>query len=506
MAKYILSVDLGTTSTKTVLFNEQLKVTASAKAEYPTEYPRHGWAEQDADSWWQALVSTTREILRTSGVDPRDIAGIGIDSMSSMALPLDSRGIPLRKGLLWLDRRAEKESAWIRDTYGEMQVRINSNDSDPSNFAPKILWMKNHEPEIYEKADVFLHCNGYLVFRLTGEYSMDVSEGGLSQLCDIRTGKWSDELIEAAGIDRSKLPEVFQCTDIVGAVTAEAAAATGLAAGTPVVAGAMDNVSACLGLGLHSHGQAYISAGTATNAGACVAAAPEDPTMLNYHHAVPGLYLINGGVDFGGAGLRWFKALIEEENFAEIDRLAEESGYRDEPLLFLPYMVGQRAPLWNTHSRGVAMGMSPDTSRKAMIRMVMEGNALGIRNVFSLIEERGYGIDEIVMTGGCANSTVWTQIFSDILEKDISLPGEMDVAPLGTAIMTAVGVGLFSDFDSALAIQTVRASHAPDRGKSEYYSDLFRIFARLYTAVGPVYEELGALRNKYQKQNKRGES
>ena len=219
--------------------------------------------------------------------------------------------------------------------------------------------------------------------------------------------------------------------------------------------------------------------------------------MLNYHHGVPGLYLVNGGVDYGGAGLRWFKALIEEERFEEIDRLAEEAGYKDDVLLYLPYMVGQRAPLWDPHSRAVSFGMNPDTSRKAMIRMIMEGIAMGVRNVYRLMEEKGYTIEEIVMTGGCANSPIWTQIFSDILEKHIVLPGEMDVAPLGTAIMTAVGVGLYPDFDAALSVQTVRASYKPDREKRAYYRDLFQAFIHLYEAAGPVYEELDRIRKKY---------
>ena len=498
MARYILSVDLGTTSTKTVLFDEKLKVIASAMAEYPTIYPRQGWAEQDAEHWWDALISTTAEILKESAIDPSDIVGVGVDSMSSMALPMDKEGKTLRNGLLWLDRRAEKESAWIRENYRDLQIRINSNDSDPSNFAPKILWIKNNEPEIYEKTDKFLHCNGYLNYRLTGKMTMDISESGMSQLCDIRTGQWSDELIRASGIDRSKLPEIYPCTDIIGKVTADAAAQTGLKEGTPVIAGAMDNVSATLGLGLRKDGQAYISAGTATNAGACVASVPGDPGMLNYHHGVPGLYLVNGGVDYGGAGLRWFKALIEEERFEEIDRLAGESGYMDDVLLYLPYMIGQRAPLWDPHSRAVAFGMNPDTDRKAMIRMVMEGIALGVRNVFKMMEDDGYTVEDIVMTGGCANSPVWTQIFSDILGTPIILPGEMDVAPLGTAIMTAVGVGLYPDFDTALDIQTIRASYDPAEEKGEYYDALFKAFVHLYKAVGPVYRELDDIRTEFQ--------
>ncbi len=498
MDKYILSIDLGTSSTKTVLFDEKLQVKAQARAEYPTLYPGAGWAEQEPEQWWRALCSTTREVLAASSIDPGQIVGIGIDSMSSMALPLDDAGRPLRNGLLWLDRRAYKESEWIRKTYGERQRAISRNDSDPSNFAPKILWMKNNEPDLYERTAVFLHCNGYLAYRLTGVLSMDVSEAGMSQLCDLATGIWSDELLRASGIDRKKLPDIYNCTDLIGSVTDVAASDAGLKAGTPVIAGAMDNVAATLGLGLRHNGQAYISAGTATNAGACVSSLPTDPSMLNYHHGIPGLYLVNGGVDYGGAGLRWFKALIEEERFAEIDRLAEESGYLDDILIYLPYMVGQRAPLWNSSARAAAAGMSPDTNRKAMVRMIMEGTAMGVRNVFRLMEEKHYNIDEIVMTGGCANSPVWTQIFSDITGRPVRLPGEMDVAPLGTAIMTAVGVGLYPDFDSALERQTIRASYIPAPEKKTYYDALFKVFVRYYEAMIPVWEELEHIRETYQ--------
>ena len=497
MTKYILSIDLGTTSTKTVLFDDKLRVIASARTEYPTFYPQSGWAEQNAEDWWLALVTTCREILDKSGVNPADIIGVGVDSMSSMALPVDQQGNPLHNGLIWLDRRAWKESAWIKDTYEELQISINSNRSDPSNFAPKILWIKNNLPDVYAKTYKFLHCNGYLVQKLTGNMTMDISEAGLSQLCDIRTGQWSDELVTLSGIDQSKLPKIYPCTEVVGKVLAEAAQSTGLKEGTPVIAGAMDNVSATLGLGLRHNGQAYISAGTATNAGACVAEVPTDPSMLNYHHGVSGLYLVNGGVDYGGAGLRWFKSLIEEDRFYEIDRLAQESGYLDEVLLYLPYMVGQRAPLWEPHSRAIAFGMNPDTSRKAMIRMIMEGIAMGVRNVFRLMKEKDYISNEIVMTGGCANSHIWTQIFSDVLNKPIILPGEMDVAPLGTAILTAVGVGLFPDFDSALAVQTIRDTYYPDNEKSSYYDDLFSAFINLYEISQPVYEQLDMIRKKY---------
>jgi sugar (pentulose or hexulose) kinase len=436
-----------------------------------------------------------REVIAAAGVRPADIAVAGIDAMSSMALPVDASGAALRPGPLWYDRRAAVEAAWVRDRLGEALGRIAGNRSDASNFAPKLLWVKSREPEVYRRAAFFLHAEGFLVMRLTGEATMSVSNCGLSQLCDLSAGAWSQELVRGCGIEPSKLPPILRCTDVAGRVTAEAAAASGLARGTPVIAGAMDNVAAVLGTGLARAGAAGVSAGTATNTNACVESPRAGSGLHCYAHALPGLWIAAGGVDYGGAGLKWFRDLLGHGDFASLD--AEVAGLPagGDPLLFLPYMVGQRAPLWNEAARGALIGLEPGTARAAVARAIMEGNALGTRRVLELVEEGGAPVASLRLTGGCSRSPVWAAIFADVTGKTVEIPGELDAAPLGTALMAASAAGMVSDLAAAAeraAAVTARFEPRPDR--VPWYDSLYGAFRGAYDSLADTYRLLEALR------------
>ncbi|NQT61086.1 MAG: hypothetical protein HQ557_19130 [Bacteroidetes bacterium] len=499
MADYLLSFDIGTSSCKTVLFDKSLTIIAAAAAEYQTYYLNNGWQEQNANDWWQSMITTTREILDKTNIRPSDIAGVGIDSMSSMALAVNKQGKPIRKGPIWSDRRAEKEAAYLSDIAGEAAETINQNRFDAASFASKILWYKNNEPATYDQAEYFFHCNGYLVYKLTGRATTDVAECGLSNLCNTKTSTWAEELFKPAGISPEKLPEIIECSQIAGTITPEAAKEIGLTAGTPVIAGAMDNTAAVLGLGLSRNGEAYISAGTATNTGICIdSPANVDNSLLLYRSAIPGLWLINGGVDFGGAGMRWLKN-ITGLSYPEIDALAADSSPFDHNPIFLPYLTGQRAPLWNTHTRGMFFGINPDTSSKQMIRSVMESIAFGIRWVFDMIKQKGFSISDIRMTGGCANSPPWLDIFAEILGRPVLVPGEQDASTLGTAILTGVGTGIFPSFEDALKLLTVRETHSPTHNSvtEEYYNEIFALYKYLYSKSRDEMTILANIREKF---------
>jgi len=433
MADYILSVDLGTTSCKTVLFDAGFNVVETSKKVCDTSYQHPGWAEQPAYQWWRALKDNTRQVIEKSSIDPAKIIAVGIDAFSTTVLPVDKEGDPLRPGLIWMDRRASKQAEWITQNLEDETWEINGNISDAGNIAPKIMWIKENEPYVYEKTHMFLHANGYLGYRLTGKYSMDISEAGLSQMCNTRTGEYSDVLLDGCGIDRVKLPPIFNCTDVIGRVTAEAAAKTGLVEGTPVIAGAMDNVAAGLGTGVSKGGEVFISGGTVTTNNVCLSEPKYNKNLHVYAHIVPGTWITAGGVDFGGAGLKWFKEeVLEEESFAEIDKLGDSSVCAKSSVIFIPYMVGQRCPIWNDNTSGVLMGLKPTTNRQDLIRAFMEGTAYGSRHVFSIVEEEGVEIYNVKITGGSANSATWVQIFSDVLGKPINIPGAVDLPPLGS--------------------------------------------------------------------------
>jgi sugar (pentulose or hexulose) kinase len=495
MVAYLLSADIGTSSLKAVLFTPDLRVVAQSKREYVTEYPAFRSAEQNPDDWTRAFAQAVREILDATAISPTTIAAIAIDGMSSLALPVDGTGRALRPAMIWLDRRAQEESERIRRAHETLQISINGNRSDPSNFAPKVMWLRDHEPEIYKAAACFLHCNAVLIQRLTGRFTMDVSQAGLSQICDIRSGRYSTVLIEACGIDQRKLPEIASCTEVVGTVTPEAAAMTGLAAGTPVIAGAMDNVAATVGLKLQSDGDAYISAGTVTNVGLLLDQPVFDGKGLLYHYGIDGKWLINGGVDYGGAGLRWFRDILGDCDFATLDRLASETRCGEQALLFLPYMTGQRAPLWNENASGVIFGLTPDTDRRHLARMFMESAALGARHVFGQLCSRQP--TRAALTGGITGSDLWTQIFADVTGIRLRKHAQGDVATLGGAILAGIGVGLFSDAADAFRRIPDDREVLPSSGR-DYYDDLFAVFVNAYCNVLGSLNDLTELRKTHE--------
>jgi xylulokinase len=503
MADYILSVDLGTTSCKTVLFDADFNVVETARKACLTSYPHPGWAEQPACQWWQVLKDNTRQVIEKSSIDPAKIIAVGIDAFSTTVLPVDKEGDPLRPGLIWMDRRASKQADWITQNLKDETWDINGNISDAGNIAPKIMWIKENEPGVYEKTHMFLHANGYLGYRLTGKYSMDISEAGLSQMCNTRTGEYSDVLLDGCGIDRVKLPPIFNCTDVIGQVTAEAAAKTGLVEGTPVIAGAMDNVAAGLGTGVCKGGEVFISGGTVTTNNVCLSKPKYNKNLHVYPHIVPGTWITAGGVDFGGAGLKWFKEeILEEESFAKIDKLGDSSVCAKSSVIFIPYMVGQRCPIWNDNTSGVLMGLKPTTNRQDLIRAFMEGTAYGSRHVLSIVEEEGVEINSIKITGGSANSATWVQIFSDVLGKPINIPGAVDLPPLGVAIAAAYGVGAIKTFEEGIEKIAVRDSFRPNAENHEYYSEMYSVFRSLYENIKGEYDKLTEINTKFGKKTK----
>jgi xylulokinase len=503
MAEYILSVDLGTTSCKTVLFDTDFNVVATAKKAYETSYPHHGWAEQPAYQWWRALKENTQAVIEKSSVDPAKIIAVGIDAFSTTVLPVDKEGDPLRPGLIWMDRRATRQAAWIAENLKDETWEINGNISDAGNIAPKIMWIKENEPAIYEKTHMFLHANGYLGYRLTGEYSMDISEAGLSQMCNTGTGEYSDVLLEGCGIDRAKLPPIFNCTDVIGKVTAEAAVKTGLLEGTPVIAGSMDNVAAGLGAGVCKGGEVFISGGTVTTNNVCLSEPKYNKNLHVYPHIVPGTWITSGGVDFGGAGLKWFNEdILGEKDYSEIDALSATSVCAKSSVVFLPYMVGQRCPVWNDNTSGVLIGLKPTTTRQDLVRAFMEGTTYGSRHVLSIAEEEGVDISNVKITGGSANSATWVQIFSDVIGKPIDIPGAVDLPPLGIAIAAAYGVGAIKTFEEGIEKIAVRDSFKPDAENHEYYTEMYGVFRNLYENIKGEYDALAGIQQKFGKKSK----
>jgi len=497
MREYLLGVDLGTSSLKTVLFTTDLEIVCSASRSYPCLHPHEGWAEQEADSWWEATISTLKELLDKAGLDPLHISAVGIDSQGSVALPVDRSGKALRPGLLWMDRRSEQQCKWIDSLQIKDLGKITANHNDPANFGPKLLWFKEKEPEIYKSTYKFLHANGYLVMKMTGKYTLDVSETGLTQLCDTREACWSDEILRAFGIDIAKLPDIHPCVDVVGQVTKEAARLTGLAEGIPVVAGLMDAASCGVGSGIYTPGHTYVTAGTVQGAGHCLGEPLFNPSLHVFNYVLPKTWITMGAVDFSGGVLKWFNDLLGNEDYSEVEELANSSQAGRKPLIFLPYMVGQRSPLWNSNTRGVIFGLDPSTDKQDLIRCFIEGCALGMRYIFELFEQSGTHITQVAMTGGSTRIKMWNQIFADITGIKVDIPSNMDVAPLGAAITAAVGAGVYSGFDDVTDKLNIAARYEPQEATRGFYDKMYDVYRSLFESVLKHYDTLAQIRKKY---------
>jgi len=481
--KYILGLDLGTSSAKAVVYNEKLEFVCDAVKEYPTFYPKSGWAEQPAEQWWEAFCYCSKQCLERGNLKPEDIVAVGIDSMGSIALPVDSKGNPLYAGLLWMDRRSIHQCNMIEAKVGDRLLEITGNRNDPSNIAPKILWFKQNHPEVYKKAYKFLHANGYLVHKLTGVFTMDRTEGGLSLLYDLFKGEYSDEIIRNLGIDKSKLPDIFECDEVVGRITKQASEECGLAEGTPVVAGAMDCIASALGTASVQNGDVYIAGGTVTAVGIVIDEPKPHKALHIHNHIIPGKYIWVSAVDFGGGGLRWLRNLMGETDYRKLNELAAQAPAGNNGLIFLPFMVGQRSPLYNNNTTGVVFGLTPDHQMKNIARMFMEGTSYAVRNILDYFRVAGTTPKSARLTGGIANSKTWTQIMCDIINVNIDIPGAVDVATLGSAITAGVGIGMFNSYDEALKYQQLKARYFVNTENTEIYNTMFSIFKNVFNNV-----------------------
>jgi len=493
---YLLGIDVGTSSCKTVLFNSMGRVICTAAVEYPTLIEKDGWAEQEPETWWLSVSKTIGDVLKSSGVKPSDIAAVGIDSQGSAVVPLDEEFNPLGKAIIWMDRRSEPECRWIDKNVGQdLLTKINGNKNDSSNFGPKLRWIKQKEPERYKKTYKFSSAGGFLAHRLTDVLSFSITEGGLSQLFDIEKGVWSDELVKAFELDYEKLPEIYSPFHIIGKVTKRASKETGLLEGTPVIAGAMDATACALGCGVMGNNDTFISGGTVTCVGVCTGRPLRNPKFHSYHHIVPGNWIHAAGVDFGGGSYRWYRDnLLSSGNFENLsyellDLEAEAAGVGANKLLFMPYMVGQRTPIWDNNTRGLFFGISPAHTRKHFTRAILEGNAYGVNFILKLFEEMGIRAANVKLTGGCSKGHVWREIFADVLAQNISIPTITEVTALGIAVTAGVGAGVYNSFDEALRNVKYEEVNC-NSSNAEKYGKLYKVFSGLYPLLKDKLQEL----------------
>ncbi len=500
----LLGIDVGTTGTKAILCDLEGVLLAQAGQEYPTTYPQPNWAEQDPEDWWRATCTVVHQVLATAGVAPERVAALSVSCQAPTLVPVDASGRPVHPALIWMDRRAEAQCRWLRRHVGEERIAaVNGGRIDPYYLAPKVLWLRDKAPDAYAASAQLLQANGYIVHKLSDVFCMDHSHGPLSLFFDSTQQTWSDPLVDAMAIDRNRLPPVRPCTEVVGAVTRAAAAATGLAAGTPVVAGMVDGTAAGIEVGLLQPGQAAEMTGQSTVLLICSDRPYLGRKLIPVGHPSPGRYMVVGAQVASGGALRWFRDQLGEverqeaarlgvDPFELLSQLAEQSPPGANRLVFLPYMYGERSPIWDTNARGVFFGLSLATQKRDLVRAIMEGAVYGLRHNVEVAAADGFVVHKLACVGGGARSALWNQIKADVLQRPIDLPRAGVGAAMGDAIVAAVGVGLYPSIEAAVARMVAPGpSYKPQPANAACYDALYRVYLGLYPALRANFRELG---------------
>lgn len=483
MANQLLGIDIGTSACKVAVFDEAGKVLAQANQPYKVYYPNPGWAEQDADEWYSAICLAIKDVLGTSGVSADDICAIGIDGQGWSAIPVDKDGKALDRTPIWMDTRARDICERVKAEIGEDAIfDVAGNDFLPSYTTPKMIWFKETKPEIFNKTYKFLQSNSYVAYKLTGVMSQDLSQGYGIHFFNMTTLAYDENLAKAMGLTKDLVPELYKCDDVVGKVTAEAAKITGLKAGTPVVAGGLDAACGTLGAGVYKPGQTQEQGGQAGGMSICTDKMLAHKKLIMGAHVVPGMYLLQGGTVGGGGTLKWFRQeLGRDMSFDELTKEAEAVAPGSDGVTFLPYMAGERSPIWNPDAKGVYYGLGFDKTRGHLIRATLEGVAYSLEHNLRVAGETGIDIGVLNAMGGSSNSLLWTQIKADVTGRTIQVPTSDTATTLGAALLAGVGCGLYKGYDEAVSKTIViTRTHEPDMEKHELYKKSMELYLKLY--------------------------
>jgi xylulokinase len=504
MKPYLLGIDVGTSACKIAVFDRNGTVLETATGEYEVYYPQTGWAEQDPDEWWRVICSTMKYIFSKSQIKPEEIAGIGIDGQSWSAIAVDKEGSVLTNTPIWMDTRADDICRELSEKVGEQRIfEVAGNSLQPSYSTAKIIWYQRNMPQVYENIYKVLQSNSYIAYRLTGQMTQDLSQGYGFHCFDMHTGTWDQAMCEALGIPMEILPDIHPCHEVIGTVTKAAAALSGLAEGTPVVAGGLDAACGTLGAGVIHAGETQEQGGQAGGMSICIDSYKADPRLILSCHVVPGKWLLQGGTTGGGGAMRWlekeFGAFEREEGRrtgkSSLDLFNEAAGSvppGSDGLIFLPYMAGERSPLWNPYAKGVYYGIDFGKTKGHFIRAVMEGVAMSLRHNLEVAAEAGASVDVLRAMGGSANSLLWTQIKSDITGKPVIVPSSDTATTLGAAILAGVGVGIYKDFEEAVKLTVEnKRYHVPNQGDRKIYDRNYRKYLSLYEHLKDIMVQEG---------------
>lgn len=505
-----LGIDIGTSGTKTLAIDERGDVLASASAEYPCSHPRPGWSEQDPELWWQATVKTVGDVLAKGGLSAADVKGVGLSGQMHGSVFLDANGQVVRPALLWNDQRTAAECVEIERRAGgrEALIRMVANPALTGFTAPKLLWMRNHEPALWDRVRQVLLPKDYIRYRLSGTYATEVSDASGTLLLDVANRRWSRDLLSKLEIDPALLPPCHESPDISSQVSEVGARASGLALGTPVAGGGGDQPAGAVGNGIVRSGVVSATMGTS---GVVFAHADQlgfDPLgrLQRFCHSVPGAYCAFGVVLAAGGSFQWFRNELSKveidsarrQGIEVYDLLTGEAamaGMGAEGLFFLPYLTGERTPHFDPDAKGAWIGLTVRHGRPHLSRSVLEGATYAMRDSLELIREMGVDVSQVRVSGGGARNALWRQIQANVYGCDVHTLQASEGPAFGAALLAQVGIGGFASVPEACDAtvrlaertamdETARAFH--DRGYAIYrqlYRDLKQSFAAISELV-----------------------
>lgn len=497
--EYYLGLDLGTGSLKTVLFDVNGREIAQSTLEYPLYQPHNGWSEQEPEDWYQAAITTVRDVMEQSGVPKEAVKGLGISGQMMGIVMVDKNGQALRRAILWNDGRTSESCEHIRQIVGDdLFMKYSLTPARPGLSAAKIQWVKENQPEIFDQTAYILLPKDYLRFRLTGEIATEVSDASATQLLDVPNRRWSKEIIDLMGLTEDMLGKVYESHEITGYLLPNVADDMKLTVNVAVVGGAADNPAAGIGTGIVRPGRGMTTIGTSGTVFAYSETPALDVNKSVYTHClpIPGAWYYMGSVNSCGASLKWWRNNFypEDTEYFAINRDVAESKPGANRLIYLPYLNGEQSPHFNLNLRGSFVGLAAIHTKADMTRAVMEGATYALRDIMTGIRNTGVEVEQVVMCGGGSKSPFWRQLLADIYGLPVILPdmNSENSAALGVAILAAVGCGAYSNVVEACdnIIKYRDEVYEPDQERVEIYNKVYKEFRALYPQLKDNFKSI----------------
>ncbi len=494
----ILSHDLGTTGNKATLVSNDGRMVASVSVAYGADFGSGGRAQQNPHDWFDAMAAATRQLLEKGGIRGTDIDAVSFSGQMMGVVPIDAAGEIVRPAIIWADTRSGAQTDRLIERVGmERAYGITGHRLNPTYSLPKVMWIRDTEPDVFARIDCVLQAKDYLAFRLTGVRATDPSDASGTNAFDQGSGSWSGELFDAADIDPRLFPEVVDSTTVIGTVTDDAARATGLAAGTPVVIGGGDGPMAALGAGITDAASgAYAYLGSSSWVSVSSDTPLHDPLMrsMTFNHVIPGKFVPTATMQAGGASLAWITQVLspgQEDRFGELLGAADTATASEDGLFFLPHLLGERSPYWNPKARAAFVGLQLHHGRGDLTRAVLEGVAFNLHTGLRAFTDNGTPVTSIDAIGGAAHSGLLLDIFADVWGVPVAARDLVDEAnAIGAAVVAGVGVGIFDDFEVAAGFSTRTLTRSPDPARHDRYAGEYETFMDAYRRLEPWFDSL----------------